>query len=273
MITSIIIILSAVLGVSAQLGGYAHRAVHQRRFAVTKDPIITATTTFTKYVTEAAIADASSSNVAVTYHDFCTNSKPKRASAEQIAYKGNTGTSDDYGCNIMMLSNINAASQYKYTARFNNAVDRDQACVCFNKIGPNGGINGSWKGNQAISFTLTASGTEVIAFDDNSQGGCACSVGTEVVTTAIGQFAGTWLEFDFGNVSNDNWSGADASCLVAAKNGLETPALKVCGSGICSTINSDGSGENAYVKGMEAEDGVGLNLPPGEVRLTLTVGE
>ncbi|KAH6988766.1 hypothetical protein BKA56DRAFT_667998 [Ilyonectria sp. MPI-CAGE-AT-0026] len=154
MITSIIIILSAVLGVSAQLGGYAHRAVHQRRFAVTKDPIITATTTFTKYVTEAAIADASSSSVAVTYHDFCTDSKPKRASAEQIAYKGNTGTSDDYGCNIMMLRNINAASQYKYTARFNNAVDRDQACVCFNKIGPNGGINGSWKGNQAISFTL-----------------------------------------------------------------------------------------------------------------------
>ncbi|KAK7416911.1 hypothetical protein QQZ08_011829 [Neonectria magnoliae] len=80
---------------------------------------------------------------------------------------------------------------------------------------------------------------------------------TKVVTAAIGQFPGTWLEFDFGNESNDNWSGADVSCLVAAKNRLETPALRVCGSGICSTIKADGTGDNAYAKGLEAEDGIG----------------
>ncbi|KAK7419445.1 hypothetical protein QQZ08_010863 [Neonectria magnoliae] len=93
------------------------------------------------------------------------------------------------------------------------------------------------------------------------------------VPTANGQFAGTWLEFDFGNKSNDNRSGADASCLVAATHGLETPALNVCSSGMCSTINTDGTGENAYIKGTEALDGVGLNLPPGKVYLTVTVGE
>ncbi|KAH7113576.1 hypothetical protein EDB81DRAFT_824572 [Dactylonectria macrodidyma] len=212
-----------------------------------------------------------------TYRDFCPDSTSKRATVEEITYEGNTGTDEDYGCNIIAISK-SITHEYKYTATFNNAVAQDQACVCFNKIGPNktgsdDGINGSWQGNQAISFTLPASGIEVVAFDDNSQGGCVCTVGTQVATTSMGQFAGTWLEFDFGNESNNKWSGADASCLAAAANDLETPALKVCGSGICSTINSDGSGENAYVKGMEAEDGVGLNLPPGEVHLTVTVGE
>lgn len=65
----------------------------------------------------------------------------------------------------------------------------------------------------------------------------------------------------------------DVSCLVAAKNGLETPTLKVCGSGIYSTIKADGTGDNTYAKGMEAEDSISLNLTPGEVRLSLTVGE
>ncbi|KAH8650790.1 hypothetical protein BGZ61DRAFT_375402 [Ilyonectria robusta] len=291
MITSIPILFSAALGVSAHLGGYAHWAAHHPRlFARANDPTITtATTTITQYVTQVAIPATSSSNVATstddssgdsstaTYRDFCANSKSRRATVEQIAYEGNTGTDNDYGCNIMEI-NQSIASKYKYTATFNNAVNQDQACVCFNKIGPNktdtdGGINGSWEGNEAISFTLPASGTKVAAFEGNSQGGCVCGVGSEVPTTSLGQFAGTWFEFDFGNESNDNWSGADASCLVASANGLETPALKVCGSGICSIINTDGTGENAYVKGIEAEDGVGLNLPPGNVHLTLTVGE
>ncbi|KAH6985318.1 hypothetical protein EDB80DRAFT_591132 [Ilyonectria destructans] len=289
MITSIPILLSAALGVSAHLGGYAHWAAHHpRRFAVANDPTITtATTTITQYVTQVSIPVARSSSVAIStddssgdsamYHGFCTDGKSRRATADEIAYEGNTGTDDDYGCNIMVI-NQTVASKYNYTATFTNAVNRDQACVCFNKIGPNradtdGGIDGSWEGNEAISFTLPASGIKVVAFDGNSQGGCVCSVGNKVATTSLSQFAGTWLEFDFGNESNDNWSGADASCLVAAANGLETPALKVCGSGICSTINADGTGENAYVKGMEAEDGVGLNLPPGKVRLAVTVGE
>ncbi|KAH7119186.1 allergen Asp F4-like protein [Dactylonectria macrodidyma] len=209
-------------------------------------------------------------NPSNAYIPFCASSKPKRSTTEQIAYKGNTGTEEDYGCNIMVVDQM-IASQYEYTARFNNAVNEDQACVCFNKIGPDGQIDGFWSGNEAISFTLPASGTKIVAFDANSQGGCVCSIGE--IPTANGQFAGTWLEFDFGNESNDNWSGADASCLVAAAYGLETPALKVCSSGVCSSINTNGTGENAYVKGTDGLDGVGLNLPPGRVHLTVAVGE
>lgn len=277
-VSSSVIILGAALGVSAHPSGHAHMNAHKARdFVVANKP----TTTVIQYVTKAAVAATESTTAAVaaesddeestgTYVDFCSGSTEKRATAEEIAYKGNTGTSDNYGCNIMTVSK-SVASQYKYTATFNNAVSEEQSCVCFNKIGPDGGINGFWKGNQAISFTLPADGSEIVAFEANSQGGCVCGVG-EVPTTTIGQFAGTWLEFDFGNESNDNWSGADASCLVSAANGLDIPALEVCGHGTCSTIETGGTGTNAYLGGMEAEDGVGLNLAAGKVRLTITVG-
>ncbi|KPM40332.1 hypothetical protein AK830_g6218 [Neonectria ditissima] len=285
-VSSSVIILGAALGVSAHPSGHAHMHAHKARdFVVANKP----TTTVTQYVTQAAaaatsvaVSSAAASSAAASsdddeeetstgkYVEFCSGSTAKRATAEEIAYKGNTGTSDNYGCNIMTVSE-DIASQYKYTATFKNAVSEDQSCVCFNKIGPDGGINGFWKGNQAISFDLPADGTKVVAFEANSQGGCVCGVG-EVATTLIGQFAGTWLEFDFGNESNDNWSGADASCLVSAANSLDIPALKVCGHGTCSTIETGGTGTNAYLGGMEDEDGVGLNLAAGKVRLTVTVG-
>lgn len=285
-VSSSVLILGAALGVSAHPSGHAHMHAHKGRdFVVANKP----TTTVTQYVTQAGVpTEATSTSTSTsaastpsassdgddsssgTYVDFCSGSTSKRATAEEIAYKGNTGASDNYGCNIMTVSK-SVASQYKYTATFNNAVSKDQSCVCFNKIGPDGGINGFWKGNQAISFTLPADGSKVVAFEANSQGGCVCGVG-EVPTTSIGQFAGSWLEFDFGNESNDNWSGADASCLVSAANSLDIPALKVCSGTTCSTIETGGTGENAYLGGMEAEDGVGLNLPAGKAHLTITVG-
>ncbi|KAH6989330.1 hypothetical protein BKA56DRAFT_252704 [Ilyonectria sp. MPI-CAGE-AT-0026] len=284
-VSSSVIILGAALGVSAHPSGHAHQNVHKRgNFVVANKP----TTTVIEYVTAAAVAAEAVSTTAAAaavsstaasddsssseYVEFCSGSTAKRATLAEIAYKGNTGTEDDYGCNMMTVKE-SIASLYKYTATFNNDVAKDQACVCFNKIGEDGGINGFWSGNEAISFTLPASGTKVVAFEANSQGGCACSVGTAVELTDAGQFASTWLEFDFGNTSNDDWSGADASCLVSAANSKYIPALKVCGSGTCSTIYSGGKGENAYLGGMEAEDGVGLNLAAGKVRLTLTVGE
>lgn len=284
-VSSPVILLGAALGVSAHPSGHAHQNAHKRgNFVVANKP----TTTVIEYVTAAAVAAEAVSTTAAAaaasstaaeddsssdYVEFCSGSTAKRATLAEIAYAGNLGTADDYGCNMMVVKN-SIASQYKYTATFNNDVAKDQACVCFNKIGPDRkSINGFWNGNEAISFTLPASGTKVVAFEANSQGGCACSVGSAVELTDIGQFASTWLEFDFGNTSNDDWSGADASCLVSAANSKYIPALKVCGSGTCSTIYSGGKGENAYLGGMEAEDGVGLNLAAGKVRLTLTVGE
>ncbi|KAM5354212.1 hypothetical protein ACJ41O_000862 [Fusarium nematophilum] len=283
------VILAAALGVSAHPSGHAHQHAHnvRRDFVVANKPV-----TVTEYATQVvpqatqpasvepaapAASTASSgsgsskgdSSSGEGYKEFCGGKNKKRATVEQIAYKGNTGTADDYGCNIMTVDPA-VASKYKYTATFKNANSKDQECVCFNKIGPDGGINGFWSGNEAIKFTLPGSGSKVVAFDENSQGGCACGAGS-VPLTDIGQFASTWLEFDFGNESNDNWSGADASCLVSAAEGLDIPGLKVCGHGTCSTIYPGGTGENAYLGGMEDLDGIGLNLPAGKARLTVTV--
>jgi hypothetical protein len=270
-----VLLASAALGVTAHPSGHAH--MHKKDFVVARKPDVV-----TQYVTQTAAAAAAATSTASAssdddsssgYVEFCSSAASKRATTEEIAYKGNTGTASNYGCNIMTVSK-SVASKYDYTATFTNSVAKDQACVCFNKIGPDGGINGFWKGNEAISFTLPASGSKTVAFQANSQGGCACSVGTEVATTSIGQYASTWLEFDFENTSNNGWSGADASCLVAAANSLEIPALKVCFDGTCSTINTGGTGDNAYLGGMEALDGVGLNIASGKkVSLAITVGQ
>lgn len=203
---------------------------------------------------------------------FCGGAKRevKRATLAQIAYAGNVGTPGNYGCN-MMLAKSNVAEQYKYVTKIDNVSDQDQECVAYNKIGPDGGINGFFNGNEAIKFTVPAGATQYLVADENTQGGVVCDA-PSIPLTGFGQFAGTWTEFDFGNDSNGGWSGADASCLVSAASGMPIPGLNVCGHGTCSTINPGGSGTNAFLGGMEALDGLGLNIPPGNVLLEVTIG-
>lgn len=198
----------------------------------------------------------------------------ERATPGNIGYKGNTGAAGMYGCNLMMVD-PSIASLYKFTATFSNLRTTSQECICWNKIGPDGGINGFFNGNQALKFTLPAKGkgNKVLAIATDSQGGCACG-SPKVPLTPYGQFSNTWLEFDMGSKPNKGWSGADASALVPQAYGMKSTKLRVCGgpNNVCSEIFSDGKGKNAYVKGMEAVDGVGLNIPPGNVRLAVTVG-
>lgn len=205
-----------------------------------------------------------------TYTEFCGGKKSKRATLEQIAYKGNTGTEDDYGCN-MMLVKASVAEEYKYLAIIENIDDVEYECVAYNKIGPDGGINGFFNGNEAIRFTIPAGGKQHLAADENTQGGVICDKGS-VPLTSFGEFASTWAEWDFGNESNNGWSGADASCLVAAALGLDIPGLQICGHDTCSTINPGGTGTNAFLAGMEELDGLGLNIVPGKARLEITYG-
>ena len=206
-----------------------------------------------------------------SYTPFCGGKKAKRASLEDIAYKGNLGVPGNYGCNFM-LAKSSVADEYKYNVKLINRQDKDQECVCYNKIGPDfEGINGFFKGNEALSFTLPGKATQYVVVDENTQGGCICAVGS-IPTTEWGEFGSTWAEFDMGNEKNGGWSGGDASCLTASRAGLDIPGLNMCGHGTCSTIYPGGSGENAFLEGMEAEDGWGLNLPPGKVRIEVEVG-
>ncbi|OAA33939.1 allergen Asp F4-like protein [Beauveria brongniartii RCEF 3172] len=202
------------------------------------------------------------------YISFCGGSK--RATLAQVAYVGNTGTKEHYGCNIMQIP-ASIASHYQYTIEFINDGLDVQECKCWNKIGPDGGINGFFAGNEAITFSLAAGGQQFVAFDENSQIGCSCHNGS-VPLTPFGEFASTWVEADFGDDANQKHSGFDASCLVAALYDLEISALSVCGGprNICSTIYRNGTGENAYVKGMEDSDIV-MPIDPGPVALTVRV--
>lgn len=285
------ILLAAGLGVSAHPSGHAHKNAHRslearREFVVAKKPVVTPT-----YApppppastpappppppasTTQPSSGSSSGSGASGYVPFCGNSK--RATAAEIAYKGNVGANGKYGCNQMLIQ-ASIASQYDYTITFTNKASTPQSCVCWNKIGPDGGINGFFKGNEVLDFTLAVGGSQVVAVDTNTQGGCTCTGGDTVSTTPIGAFAGTWVEYDMGNLSNLGWSGADASCLVAAAAGMPIPALSVCDADNsntpCSIVNNGGTGTNAFLGGMEALDGLGLNLVAGKVRLAVTVG-
>ncbi|KND91653.1 Allergen Asp f 4 [Tolypocladium ophioglossoides CBS 100239] len=283
------LLLAAALGVAAHPSGHSHKHMHRSAvekrtdFFIAKKPAPPAasptyvapppaappaTTPSTQPPASSPSGSGSGTGPSL-YTPFCGGKSNKRATAAEIAYKGNVGTPGNYGCNLMLIQ-TSIVNKYDYTVTFSNAGSQDQKCACWNKIGPDNGINGFFNGNQALTFDLPAGSKQAIAADSNTQGGCSCGAGA-LSLTSFGQFAGSWVEFDFGNQSNGGWSGADASCLVAAKNGLAIPGLNVCSSGTCSTINPGGTGKNAYLSGMEAADGVGLNLPAGKVNLQVTV--
>ena len=280
-------LLAAALGASAHPSGHnhLHRSIHEaakrdQTFVKAEHKVVTQTTVVpaapapTSYAPPAptsssapASSSPSSGGGGGGYKPFCSGDK-KRATNAQIAYTGNTGDGQ-WGCNIMLIDE-DVADQYTYTSVYTNAAEEEHQVVCFNKIGPTGLINGFF-GFSAVKFNLGPGEKQTVAFDKNTQGACAFSP-KELAKTPVGQWAGSWVEFDFDNASNNGWSGADCSSLVAQAAGMTVPGCQVCHDDTCSTIRPGGHADNAYVKGMEAADGVGLNLPSGKVQLQVKVG-
>lgn len=286
------IFLAAAIGVAAHPSGHAHlhRSVEARgEFVMAKKPTppapsppapkpsppAPAPAPAVASPKPAPAAQANQNNIVGdvlnTVTSFAANcAKSKRATIAQIGYKGNTGTPDNFGCNLMLVKST-AAPQYQYSVKLQNAGGASK-CVLWNKIGPKGLINGFFKGQEVMQFDLAAGATQYIALDKNSQGGLACTEGNSLQVTNFGQFASTWFEFDVGNASNGGvFSGADASCLVPAKYGLPIAGMKVCAGSTCSIINSGGGGSNAYLAGMEDADGVGINTNAQNVEFDVTV--
>lgn len=238
------------------------------------------TTTASAATTTGSSSGASGSGLA-TYEAFATcaaakrsvkhanRQNKKRATAAEIAYTGNTGC-DGYGSNIKMVES-SIVSQYTYAVKAVNSGSSTMQCKVWNKIGPDGGINGFFSGNEALTFSLAAGSSQDLVFDTNSQGGMCCEADAVSLTSA-GEFLCPWLEFDFGDTANSGWSGFDASALVEGSAGGPYNALKVCTAdeSVCSTLNSGGGGTNAYLPGDEDEDGIGGNLEPGAVSLVAT---
>ncbi|KAK4067133.1 uncharacterized protein Triagg1_7861 [Trichoderma aggressivum f. europaeum] len=286
-------IFIAALGASAHPSGHAHKRAHDsieargdfvvaNKPAEPSTPVVSPTPapavpTASPSAPAAPPAEKAASSAAgvgsgpSTYTPFCGGNS-KRATAQEIAYKGNVGAGGSYGCNLMPVKS-NLLDQYQYTVVFTNAGE-DSKCDCWNKIGADGLIDGFFSGHQALTFDLPAGGKQVLAVDSNSQIGCACGKnGAEL--TNIGQFASTWLEADFGNLSNGGWSGVDVSSIVAAANHMDIPGMKACGTGeyadVCSIIWPGGKGDNAFVGGTEALDGLGLNIKPGKASVNVIV--
>lgn len=217
------------------------------------------------------------------YKPFCSaggasaSNKNKRVTLAQVMYTGELGMGN--GCpwnsNIMEVAE-NVVDKYTYVQKYTNVAKEKYQVRCANKMGADGQLTGMFdvpSQNQLV-FDLAPGQSKYVAAMENTQLACAFGPGT-VEKTSHGQFAGNWLEADFGNTSNNKWSGADCSSLVAQAYGMHVPGCRVCvpSSGQkCSTILEGGIGDNAYTKGMEALDGIGLNLPPGQVLLQVEVG-
>lgn len=221
----------------------------------------------------AAAATPSSSSSSGGKKTFCSgSSNSKRATSYDIAYKGNTGTTDDWGCNIMEVD-CGTIDLYDYTAKFTSTGgDTTYACSAFNKIGPTGLIDGFWF--SALDFSVSSGKALCLAFDKNSQGGVACGAGS-VPKSSIGQLAGTWLEFDAGSTKNDDQSGSDVSIIVAENFGMTdwiSMKIDAPGKGTCSKLSKANPASNVavYRAGMEDEDGVGCTgYSKGTIFVTL----
>ena len=285
------LLLAGVLGAAAHPSGHAHmhRSAHAKRDApvyvknVHNKPIPKPTTTAQPEPTTSAapkpaptIPATNESSESSEFKAFCgsSSSKAKRVTYDQIMYTGNTGTGS--GCpwnsNLMEVPN-GAADKYKYVQKYTNAASVPYQVICGNKMGADGQLTGMFKvaGQNQLIFTLQPGETKTVAADSNTQGVCAFAP-NEVPRTTHGQYAGVWAEFDFENASNNGWSGADCSSLVAQAYNMDVPGCRMSHGGIDSTILAGGHGTNAYTKGMEALDGIGLNIMPGKTLIEVIVG-
>lgn len=185
-------------------------------------------------------------------------------------YSGNVG--NPYGSNIISVD-ASSASNYKYVAQFTGSNTEDWTVAIFNKYGPDGKMTG-WYGNACNTFTLAAGETKYIAFDEDTNGGWAAASGSTIPTDAMGGYASTWGEFDFGSTTNNGWSGFDVSVISAQNAGMSISGMKICDAlgSVCSSVTKDaGTVDNAYTSAETDVGGIGANLGSGPVRLAVTI--
>ncbi|KAJ5628888.1 Allergen [Penicillium lividum] len=181
-------------------------------------------------------------------------------------YVGNVGV--PWGSNIIQVEET-SASQYKHVLRFEGSNTDEWNVVMWNTYGPNGKLDGFWSPNKALEFTLAPGEIAYVAIDDNSQGGWTAGPGS-VPLSGIGQYAGTWGEFDMSNEKNDGWSGWDVSSIIAQLAGLEVSGMRICNhqGESCSNIGTGlASLLNAYTSADQGKDNLAVTQQSGAVRL------
>ncbi|OJD18564.1 hypothetical protein AJ78_01405 [Emergomyces pasteurianus Ep9510] len=183
-------------------------------------------------------------------------------------YQGNVG--NPWGSNIIEVPE-NKVANYKYVAKIMGENTEPWTVVFWNKIGPDGKLDGHY-GHSALNLILNPGETKFVAFDENTQGSFGAYKGTTLPKNKWGSYACTWGEFDFGSAPNGGWSGFDVSAIQAEMSNMEVQGMKICQvGGVCSTIRPGGKVDNAYGAKDRDIGGIGGNLPPGAVRLEVTI--
>ncbi|KAE8350220.1 hypothetical protein BDV28DRAFT_139501 [Aspergillus coremiiformis] len=190
--------------------------------------------------------------------------------AKYIDYIGNVG--DPYGSNIIEVSESKAC-EYKHVIRVDGSEKEPWTVAFWNKMGPDGKLTG-WYGNAVLTVKVNPGESKYVAFDDDTQGAWGAAKGDKLPVDKFGGYSCTWGEFDFGNTSNQGWSGWDVSAIQAQNSDSEVQGMKICDhtGGKCSSIsNSAKSVDNAYTAKEAGVDGIGGNQVAGAVRLIVNI--
>ncbi|KAL9020557.1 MAG: hypothetical protein Q9185_002143 [Variospora sp. 1 TL-2023] len=117
---------------------------------------------------------------------------------DRLSYRGNTGI--PYGTNMMFVPSI---GDQKYTITFNNVGENPFPVIVWNKVGRNGDPHSGSCTEPNLKFTLGAGESQVVAFDENTQGAFSrdCERGPSNQPNCV------WGEFDFGDLRPDDPSG------------------------------------------------------------------
>ncbi|KAJ5084885.1 hypothetical protein NUU61_009464 [Penicillium alfredii] len=188
-----------------------------------------------------------------------------------IHYRGNVGV--PWGSNIISVGPA-AVHRYKYVAQFTGSNTDPWTVTVWNKIGPDGKMNG-WYGHSALTFTLAPGETRYVVFDEDSEGAWGAAPGSHgLPTDHWGGYSCTWGEFTFGDSENGGWSGWDVSAIQAQIAGDTVQGMRICqanGMG-CSSISPQAKKiVNAYTKSKRKHNGIGGAAAPGPVRLRVQI--
>ncbi|KAJ4161650.1 uncharacterized protein LMH87_007677 [Akanthomyces muscarius] len=162
------------------------RAVKGREFAVTKKLAVPTTTTApTAMPTSPSSAASSSHPLSGTGYDGVK---------ERATSAGDNGSPGSLGCNIAGIPRI-VISDYDYTKKLFSADSSEQACISCKKVGPDGGIEGSLEGGQAISFNIGDGCGAHADVEGNRQIDCSCG-DRKVHLPSFDRFADTSVSAD-----------------------------------------------------------------------------
>lgn len=189
-----------------------------------------------------------------------------QGSSSSIQYQGNVG--DPWGSNIILVPH-SKANQYKHVLRFEGSNTDKWTVIFWNKIGPNGQMDG-WYGHKALEFSVLPNEVKYVAIDDNSQGAFGAAKGNTLPVDTWGGWASTWGEFDMSNTGNNGYSGWDVSAIQAQAAGLFVQGMKICTheGTLCSSITNSLLGIfNAYTQSLANVGGVGGSMKANAVRL------